>query len=215
MRLHLQEVAREILRNGSVTLGNENESEENRTHVWISSVNLVWWPGRGKGNATVTDIRALKYSSDGNIEFKLNFEDDWQGLPKPRNMIQPDFDPPALFQDRIKIPESKYKHLQELKCVLPQCHHPFYDNLRHWIVVTLLSFLVLKYIFSKIIFSLEEYAILIQKSFSIFFVSKILVFLHDFKQFQVYSATHMYKLNYICFIYIICDNLTLFKQFGR
>ena len=33
--------------------------------------------------------------------------------------------------DAIKIKQSKYKHLQELKAVMPSDYHPFYDSLPH------------------------------------------------------------------------------------
>ncbi|KAG8333225.1 hypothetical protein J6590_005982 [Homalodisca vitripennis] len=41
------------------------------------------------------------------------------------------FDFPQLYSARLKIPRSKFNHLQELKMILPSDYHAFYDNLPH------------------------------------------------------------------------------------
>ncbi|GFO42950.1 hypothetical protein PoB_006945500, partial [Plakobranchus ocellatus] len=41
-------------------------------------------PGRGKGERVVTDLRAIQYSSDGQIRYKLEYNDDWSILPLGR-----------------------------------------------------------------------------------------------------------------------------------
>ena len=65
------------------------------------------------------------------LQDAVDFQDDWQEMSKPRNKDSY-MDPPALYDNRIKIQESKFKHLQELKTVIPESHMPsFYDNLKH------------------------------------------------------------------------------------
>lgn len=89
-------------------------------------------PGRSKGDPIVSNIRGLRYTPDINIQYKLNYEDEWASLPTPRgqNSSAPEA-PTPLYSDSLKIQQSKYKHLQELKSVIPKDHHSFYDNLRH------------------------------------------------------------------------------------
>ena len=92
-------------------------------------------PGRGKGDPHVTHIRCLCYSPDGVIRYKLSVDEDWNIVPKTKTYdlrttgtvvtLTP------LFTGRLKIPESKFKHLKELKEYIPKDHHPFYDSLLH------------------------------------------------------------------------------------
>ena len=81
-------------------------------------------------------MRALKYTSDGIVHYKLNHTDDQLVLPEPRrariDVVQQNVVvPTCLFTDARPIAESKWKHLQELKAVVPRDYHTFYDNLRH------------------------------------------------------------------------------------
>lgn len=116
-------------------------------------------PGLKKGDAKVTDIRCLKYSDDGKIYYKLNFEDEFKLLPacedntkqteeasrksrRKRQDPEPstrhpidkmqafhEADFPNLYNSRLKITEAKYNHLQELKMTIPGDYHCFYDEL--------------------------------------------------------------------------------------
>lgn len=91
-------------------------------------------PGRGKGDPTVTDIRALRYTNDGNICYKLKFDCEWTELPKPRSHVANEtqqLQPKRLYHQSLKITENKYRHLQQLKAVIPRDHHTFYDELSH------------------------------------------------------------------------------------
>ena len=38
------------------------------------------WPGKKVGDPTVHDLRALQYLADGQIQYKLDFESDWEDL---------------------------------------------------------------------------------------------------------------------------------------
>ena len=85
-------------------------------------------PGSKVGDSTVSDIRALQYSSTG-ISYKLQFSDEWKSLPQPRAQNF-EMNTPPLFTQSRKIVPSKFKNLQELKSVIPADFHGFYDNLR-------------------------------------------------------------------------------------
>lgn len=92
-------------------------------------------PGRNKvGEPVVTDLRCIKYLPNGKIEYKLSYSsDNWKVLPQTRNNIPniPLDKLPQLYDAPIKITGQKYKHLQELKTVIPAKYHAFYDNLEH------------------------------------------------------------------------------------
>lgn len=89
-------------------------------------------PGRGRGDKCVTDIRVLKYNPNGTIEFKLNYDDEFQPLPKrPKRIDIESTAPNQLFFFPLPIAKTKYEHLQQLKEVIPADCHEFYDNLAH------------------------------------------------------------------------------------
>lgn len=89
-------------------------------------------PGRNGGDPVVTNLRALLYKPCGSIQFKLDFDDTWSNLPLKRNestsIIK---EPSPLYQTRLKISQTKYQHLQELKSIIHTDHHHFYDSLPH------------------------------------------------------------------------------------
>ena len=91
-------------------------------------------PGKRVGDPTVTDVHALKYEGD-KIQYKVMFRDDWTDLPQPRRVSRQgvsdeDVTPPQLYGSSLKITDSKYRHLQELKTVIPADYHAFYDRLQ-------------------------------------------------------------------------------------
>ncbi|CAH2084777.1 unnamed protein product [Euphydryas editha] len=88
-------------------------------------------PGRKAGDPTVTDIRAILYDQDDTIKVKLNFDQDWFTLPQRYKSFDPGVFYSTLRKDMIPISASKYRHLQELKQVLPKECHNFYDTLPH------------------------------------------------------------------------------------
>lgn len=84
--------------------------------------------GKFPHDPTVSNLKCLRYSLDGQIYFKLHFKDDFTLLPhRPRDVIF--FVPEKLYVGRQPITEKKYKHLQELKVFLPYDTHSFYDAL--------------------------------------------------------------------------------------
>lgn len=88
-------------------------------------------PGKNKPEEpSVTNIRVLKYEK-GNIEFKLNFEDNFfTPLPhRPKRSIKKIEHFPQLHDEKLPITQRKYKHLQEIKTKLHNNYWSFYDNL--------------------------------------------------------------------------------------
>nr|CAH7752982.1 unnamed protein product [Callosobruchus chinensis] len=82
----------------------------------INFVNSIR-PGRKAGDPTVQNIRALKYNSDGSIEYKIRHSDEFQTLPvrfKKCSAI-PMESLPNLYHGKLKIKREKFEHLQALK----------------------------------------------------------------------------------------------------
>ncbi|KAK7476129.1 hypothetical protein BaRGS_00032622 [Batillaria attramentaria] len=82
------------------------------------------------GDPQVHDLRALRYSPDGEITYKLHHSDDWKSLPRTlarrsTGEIQNLYDQPR------PIPRRKWQDLQQLKALLPDEYHCFYDSLAH------------------------------------------------------------------------------------
>ena len=94
-------------------------------------------PGFKVGDPVVTDMCSLKYTPNGTIQYKLRFDDAFGDLPK-RATRRADQNVPGdecvlnrLHESPLHIKSSKYKHLQELKAVIPADYHGFYDSLPH------------------------------------------------------------------------------------
>nr|CAH7754512.1 unnamed protein product [Callosobruchus chinensis] len=93
-------------------------------------------PGKKVGDPQVTDIRALRYSPDGSIAYKLRHSEEYQELSfNPKNTRQQLFCPfgelPTLYNAPLPVKEEKYSHLQFLKSSLLADYHLFYDTLPH------------------------------------------------------------------------------------
>lgn len=72
----------------------------------------------------------MQYDPDGNIYYKLNFNENFKILPQ-RPISTNLSEPAALYKERLTISHSKWKHLQELKSVIPFDTHGFYDGIRY------------------------------------------------------------------------------------
>lgn len=89
-------------------------------------------PGKIKSDPTVADLRCLKYSPEGVIHYKVNYEDNYRLLPQrpklpplPKNATFK-----ALFSKRLPIKNTKYQHLQDLKTLMKYVEvHNFYGSL--------------------------------------------------------------------------------------
>lgn len=93
-------------------------------------------PGSGVGSSPVTDLRVLRYNTNGTIEYKLKHSDTtFVEIPRARSSRKRDIsvlDAPAnLYRNSIPIKKAKYQHLMQLKSVIPKDYHGFYDRLPH------------------------------------------------------------------------------------
>ncbi|WAR13967.1 hypothetical protein MAR_004072 [Mya arenaria] len=89
-------------------------------------------PGTKFGDPVVTNIRVLQYNTNGEIQFKLLFHDEFSNLPRrARRSDVVNQDPTPLHCGPLVIKRSKFQHLMELKSVVPADYHPFFDNLSH------------------------------------------------------------------------------------
>lgn len=87
-------------------------------------------PGTKPHDPTVNNLRSLIYLPSGQIKYKIDFDDEYEDLP--RKIIPFDFakhEPHKLHSERLKIKKTKYDHLQQLKSVIPEKYHTFYDNI--------------------------------------------------------------------------------------
>ncbi len=85
-------------------------------------------PGNKAFDPTVNDIRAIIYLPSGDVKYKVDFDDEYRDLPRKIQKYK-NVCPERLHTARLKIPQKKYKHLQELKPVIPAKYHQFYDDL--------------------------------------------------------------------------------------
>ncbi|KAK7115597.1 hypothetical protein V1264_001435 [Littorina saxatilis] len=87
-------------------------------------------PGNSVGEPQVTYIRALLYTADGQISYKLHLSDSWSPLPRRPNrggaapLTQ-------LYTQLRPIKLTKFRDLQQLKHVIPREYHEFYNSLPH------------------------------------------------------------------------------------
>ena len=91
-------------------------------------------PGKKTGDPVVTDLRMLEYNPEGTITYKTCFDEELKPLPlrpKPLHRIKPINELPKLYTGRLQITSRKYQDLQDLKAVIPESCHNFYDQLPH------------------------------------------------------------------------------------
>lgn len=99
-----------------------------------SKVNLIKSirPGYKVGDPTVNNLRALKYNSDGKIEFKIKHSDEYQPMPtRLKSTTSAAVTIASLYKEPLKIKKEKFEHLMFLKTSIEKDYHAFYDNLRH------------------------------------------------------------------------------------
>lgn len=89
-------------------------------------------PGTKAGDPTVYDIRSLHYSPTGHISYTLDFDEKPKPLPGKRTTPTSSYlQVKPYYTERPKITQQKYNDLQDLKRMLPEKVHDFYDNLNH------------------------------------------------------------------------------------
>ncbi|KAK7130348.1 hypothetical protein R3I93_019849 [Phoxinus phoxinus] len=90
-------------------------------------------PGIKLCDPSVHDISAIRYNINGTMDFKIQHSADWTPFSKHQLQHTTSASPAVtpLYTESLKIREIKYRHLQDLKEVIPKDFHSFYDNLRH------------------------------------------------------------------------------------
>lgn len=88
-------------------------------------------PGNKKGDPVLTNLKCIKYTPDGEIKVKLDFKEEFSSLPRRIKKLTNEVQVKSLYQNKITLQPSKFKHLQEMKSVLPREVHNFYDTLPH------------------------------------------------------------------------------------
>lgn len=78
-----------------------------------------------KGDPVVTNTRCIQYKPDWSLQVKLNLSDNFSELPRRIKKPNDEVLVGALYQSRIPVESTKFKHLQELKSVLPRDVHPY------------------------------------------------------------------------------------------
>lgn len=86
-------------------------------------------PGNKAADPTVNDVCHLLYLPSGVIQYRLNFDEEPQPLPRRAKNMEPGIVYPQIYSSRLKISPTKWEHLQQLKAVIPQAVHYFYDAL--------------------------------------------------------------------------------------
>lgn len=92
-------------------------------------------PGTKKGDPCVINLRALKYTFNDGVQYKLCFDEEWQLLRhrklRPQVQHNDNILLPGLYNQQLPISKRKYDDLQDLKRMIPADYHSFYDNLPH------------------------------------------------------------------------------------
>ncbi|ROI93610.1 hypothetical protein DPX16_3280 [Anabarilius grahami] len=83
-----------------------------------------------ESDSSQTAANEGRYNVDGSMEFKLLHSDNWQPFTSP-SLRKTCVIVAQLYTSSPKIKALKFKHLQELKHVLPKDFHPFYNALDH------------------------------------------------------------------------------------
>ncbi|KAK9540224.1 hypothetical protein VZT92_002690 [Zoarces viviparus] len=90
-------------------------------------------PGKKAGDPTVHHLRALQFSSESKVHFKLSFSENsaWEALLQRAQVPNEPIAWIRMFPCALPIEERKFQDLQSMKHVMPiECHH-FFDNLPH------------------------------------------------------------------------------------
>lgn len=79
-------------------------------------------------------LHVIRYNINGTMDFKIQHSADWTPFSKHQQIQHTTSTSPAvtpLYTESLKIKEMKYRHLQDLKEIIPKDFHSFYDNLKH------------------------------------------------------------------------------------
>lgn len=90
-----------------------------------------WYSSIRPPGATVFEIRTLKYTPEGVIYFKTNFDSDYEPLRKTRCVSLNNGNYKNLYCSKPKISLEKYEQLLAITKVMDPDYHGFYQNLPH------------------------------------------------------------------------------------
>lgn len=86
-------------------------------------------PGNRAGDPVVVAIyiRQIKYTTNGDLFYTLDYSENWQTLPHRRRRKNQRINVynVNLFNRQPPISDDKFAHLQEMKAVIEKEHHPF------------------------------------------------------------------------------------------
>ena len=88
-------------------------------------------PGRKAGEPLVHQLRALRYLPTGKVDFKIDFSDEYTELPQRVRPFNDTWEIRQMHMQRLKIKQTKFQHLQQLKQAMNTVYHSYYDNLPH------------------------------------------------------------------------------------
>lgn len=74
-------------------------------------------------------LRVLAYDALGQIHYKTDITSEYQPLPQKSRKLFKVVEPGPLHSQQLPISKMKYNHLQDLKKLLPNDCHSFYENL--------------------------------------------------------------------------------------
>ena len=104
------------------------ESQFFKNYDLISTIASIR-PGKVSGDPKVDHIRALKYTTHGEICYKLRHTEDWSPLPQRYTVEHKKTE--ELYKTKRILSLEKFTHLQELKESINRGYHSYYDNLPH------------------------------------------------------------------------------------
>ena len=86
-------------------------------------------PGKGKGDPTVGDFKAIQYES-GEVQYKLSHNDDWEMLP--HRVREVELDTLQLFHQQSQIIQRKFQDVVSMLSIMPTVHAKrYFENLPH------------------------------------------------------------------------------------
>ena len=89
-------------------------------------------PGKKISDPKVHVLRAIQYTDDGQVYFKLSFSDkEWSLMPQRQQITAVEVEWEKMFSRLIPIKKRKFDDLQSMKHVMPAECHNFFDNLPH------------------------------------------------------------------------------------
>ena len=86
-------------------------------------------PGKGKGDPTVGDLKAIRYER-GEVQYKLSHNDDWEMLPQRVREVE--LDTLQLFHQQSQITQRKFQDVVSMLSIMPTVHAKrYFENLPH------------------------------------------------------------------------------------